>query len=149
MTDTSIIDFDLDAADPDILRERIVALREAVAEAKANNNRLVASITVFANLVEYLNEEHNGSIREWAKANPGGVWRITQDADITLADEYEVNLTVPVNITVTVEATDEDDAHHEAIRHLSDEVSISVTGDTDSDWDADDAKIKRVARMTP
>jgi len=132
---TSIDLHDIDTADPDILRRQAQRLKDDL-------TRMGQHVSNLAGLVDHLAEDDDtvARIREWCADDNAVMLTVQQYTDVNLRSEYEVRVTVPVTITVVMEAVSEDDARENVCEYLSNEVTVSVSGADEWDYDAYDAE---------
>lgn len=138
MTDIDL--HDTDTADPEILRRQAQRLKDDLA-------RMGQHVSNLAGLVDHLadnDDEITGMIREYCAGDYAVMTTVQQFTDVNLRSEYEVRVTVPITITVVMEAVSEDDARENVCEYLSNEVTVSVSGADEWDYDLYDASTEYV-----
>lgn len=138
MTDIDL--HDIDTADPEILRRQAQRLKDDLV-------RMGRDASNLAGLVDHLadgDDEITRMIREYCAEDPAVMLTVQQFTDVNLLSEYEVRVTVPITITVVMEAVSEDDARENVCEYLSNEVTVSVSGADEWDYDHYDATAEYV-----
>jgi hypothetical protein len=137
---TNIDPHDIDTADPEILRRQAQRLKDDLA-------RMGQHVSNLAGLVDHLadnDDEITGMIREYCAGDYAVMTTVQQFTDVNLRTEYEVRVTVPITITVVMEAVSEHDARENVCEYLSNEVTVSVSGADEWDYDLYDASTEYV-----
>jgi hypothetical protein len=83
-------------------------------------------------------------IREYCAGDYAVMTTVQQFTDVNLRTEYEVRVTVPITIPVVMEAVSEHDARENVCEYLSNEVTVSVSGADEWDYDLYDASTEYV-----
>lgn len=138
MTDIDL--HDIDTADPEILRRQAQRLKDDLA-------RMGRHVSNLAGLVDHLadnDDDITGMIREYCAEDNAVMLTVQQFTDVNLRAEYEVRVTLPITITVVMEAVSEDDARENVCEYLSNEVTVSVSGADEWDYDLYDATAEYV-----
>ena len=137
---TSIDLHDIDTADPEILRRQAQRL-------KSDYERMSKHVSNLAGLIDHIadgDDEITRMIREYCAEDYAVMTTVQQFTDVNLRTEYEVRVTLPITITVVMEATSEDDARENVGEYLSNEVSVEVSGADEWDYDSHDASAEYV-----
>lgn len=131
----------IDTADPEILRRQAQRLKDDL-------TRMGNHTANLAGLLEHLAETDDDAaeaIREYCAGDSAALLTVQQFTDINLTTQYEVRVTIPLTVTVVIDAVSEDDARENVAEHLSNEVTVSVNGADEWDYDPYDCSPEYVS----
>jgi hypothetical protein len=137
--------FDADTADTDALRDQVKAVTSQAARNERRIAELDSDLSVAVNLIRDLADGNEDDIREMCSNDERLALFVREHNIVDISRDYEVRITIPVTLTIIVSGDNEDDAMDGIGEHLSNEVSISLHGAEDYDYDSYDWSLEGIS----